>query len=184
MKTRLAVFATFTASVVMAFGASPARPAADPMNFSVSISATIITSEGGTIPDYTIEGSAVFPGLGVATGVGRYLHGCDGIDQDENGVMPCFQQLIFAATPLKGRHGGRKLVIKAADQWRSDEPEPAQWHWQAADNLEDCGSFCELPGWEDFRGYKGGGTYTIEGFTGQWGAEFTINLTGTLRPAH
>jgi hypothetical protein len=167
--------------VVSAFGASPASPAADPENFRVSISATIISSEGGTIPVYTIEGSAVFPQLGAATGPGLYSHGCDGIDQDENGVMPCYQSLIFAAAPLAGTHGGSKLVITAADQWRSDEPEPAQWHWQAVDNCESI--FCESLGWEDFRGYEGGGTYTIEGFTGQWGSEFTINLTGTLRLA-
>ena len=78
MKTRLALFAIFTALMLSAFGASPASPAADPENFQVSLRVTLVSCEGGNLPDCSFEGSAVVPQLGRATVTGHIIKGCVG----------------------------------------------------------------------------------------------------------
>ena len=54
-------------------------------------------------------------------------------------------------------------------QWSPDQPAPAALPWEASEE----------------RGYVGQGTSTDDfSYLLPYGAQFTINLTGTLKPVH
>ena len=162
MKTRLALFAIFTALMLSAFGASPASPAADPENFQVSLRVTLVSCEGGNLPDCSFEGSAVVPQLGRATVTGHIIKGCVG------GLDFCIWDLGVRMTP-RGAHGDRTLGVVGQVQWSPDQSPPTALPWDAQEDL----------------GYAGHGTSTDD-FSSQlpYGSEFTIDLVGTLLPAN
>jgi len=160
MKTRLALFATITALVLSAFGASPASPANDPENFRASLDVTVTSCEGGTVPECRFDGSAVVPQLGRVSVTGLIAKGC-------NALYSCVWLVRVTLTPI-GTHGGRTLVVLGDAQWSSDFGQPpTELPWQADEDL----------------GYTGHGTLTDDFAYQPYGSEFTINLIGTLRRA-
>jgi hypothetical protein len=162
IEDEIALFATCTALVMSAFGASAASPAADPQNFRVSLRVTLVSCQGGNLLDCSFEGSAMVPHLGRATVTGSIAKGC---------VIPldyCIWNFDATLTP-SGAHGGRTLTVVGSVQWFPNEPPPAALPWDAREDS----------------GYAGHGTSTDD-FSYQlpYGSEFTINLMGTLRPAN
>ena len=157
MKTRLALFATFTALVVSAFGASPASTAADPENFRVSLNMTRGSCEGGTVPECRFDGSAVVPQLGHVSVTGLIAKGC-------NALYSCVWGFNATMTRSAG-NGERTLSLAAGAQWSNDpdnnEQPPQELHWGTLENSD----------------FVGQGTSTDD-FAYQ--EEFTINLVGTL----
>ena len=161
MKRRLALVTILSAVLLAAVGATPASPA-DPENFRTSLTVTVISCEGGNLPQCRFEGSAVVPQLGPVTIAGSIIKGC---------VVPlffCIWDFNATLTP-SGGHGGRILALGGQVQWDLDQPAPTAVPWEANNELD----------------YAGQGTATDD-FTYQlpYGSQFTINLTGTLKPVH
>jgi len=163
MRTRLALFATCTALVMSAFGASPASPAADPENFRVSLHVTLGSCVGVNLLHCSFEGSAVVPKLGRAAATGEITKGC------EFAFDSCLWQVIATMTTSAG-DGGRTLSLGGDATWTpSAEQPPPALHWVTLENSD----------------FVGQGTYTDDCVLALFrcGSEFTINLTGTLRLA-
>ena len=160
MKTRLLLFATFTALVLLVVAAS-ASPAADSANFRVSLRVTVVNCEGGNLPECSFEGSAVVPKLGHVTVTGNILKGC------VYALDYCIWGLAVTMTP-SGSHGGRTLTVFGGVQWYPNESPPTSLPWDAREDL----------------GYAGHGTSTDDFSYQPYGSEFTIDLTGTLRPVN
>jgi hypothetical protein len=161
MKTRLALFTILSAMLLTAFGASSAY-SADPENFRAGLTVTVTSCEGGNLPVCQFEGSAVVPQLGRVTVTGSIFKGC----------LIQFQHCdwgFFATLTPSGEHGGRILSIGGSTEWDPEQPAPSSLAWETREDLR----------------YIGQGTATDDfSYSIPYGGQFTINLTGTLRPVH
>jgi hypothetical protein len=83
-------------------------------------------------------------------------------------LLFCIWDFNATLTP-SGEHGGWILALRGQLQWDVDQPSPTAVPWDTNTDL----------------GYAGHGTATDDvSYLLPYGAQFTINLNGTLTPAH